>query len=358
MISYTRAELSAPRLSLKDQAHLFKRLAFLTNASVTLTEGLHMLRDQATGASAKILTSLAHDIAGGQSLARACGKFPRAFSPFSLSILTVGEASGTLSQNLGYLASELTKKQALRRKIVSAFVYPTVILTATLAIVSFLVLYLFPKITPIFNSLHVDLPLTTKIVMATSIFLQHWGLVVVGCVALVVVGTFIAVRQSSTLHMWFDRALLRVPLIGRIMRLYNVSNASRTLGVLLHSGLELSLALPILSKTVSNSVYRRHCFELSRTVERGERMSVYLQKHPKYFPEIMCHMVAVGERSGSLPQSLLYLCDLYDAEVEDFTKNLATLLEPALMICMGLLVGFIAVSIITPIYGITQNLHT
>ncbi len=346
------------RLSLKEQVSFAKRLAFLINAGITLVEGLTILREQGRGRTQKkVLDSVLGDITAGQSLSRSFSKFPKTFGEFTISIVKVGESSGTLAMSLTYLAEELRKKQILRRKVVSAFVYPALITVATLGITAFLMLYLFPKIMPVFTSLHTELPLTTRMVMATSVFFQQWGMLALfGTIALIVV-LLVTIKKSSWIHERVDRAILRLPVIGAIVQYYNVANSTRTLGLLLKSGVRLGEAIVITADTTKNFVYKRHYEALAGVVNRGERMSAYLNRHRSVFPDVTAHMIAVGERSGTLSETLVYLSELYEHEVDEFTKNLSTLIEPALMIVMGVVVGFIAISIITPIYGITQNLH-
>lgn len=350
--------LTETRFTLKDQVFFAKRLSFLMNAGIPIVEGLLVLRKQATSkGQLRVLDLVLADVSNGQSLSSAFAKFPKAFSEFAVHIIKIGEESGTLAQNLEYLAEELKKSQKLRRKVVGAFIYPALISVATLGITAFLVLYLFPKIMPVFTSLHATLPLPTRIVMAVSVFLQQWGLYVLVGVVAVVVAIRYALKHSPAMHLLFDRAVLRVPLVGTMIQNYNIAMLSRTVGLLLRSGIKVSEAFYITADTTKNLVYRRACQSLAQAIARGERVSTHMQSAPFAFPAIFAHMIAVGEESGTLSKTLVYLSEMYEAEVEEFTKNLSTLIEPALMIVMGLLVGFIAISIITPIYGITQNLH-
>lgn len=353
------AQVGGVRFALKEQVSFAKRLSFLMNAGVPLIEGLGILLSQARGRGQnRVLTSVLRDVTNGQTLSRAFGKFPRVFGEFTISIAQVGESSGTLALSLDYLADELKKKQVLQRKVIGAFVYPAVIFFATIAITGFLILYLFPKITPIFASLHTTLPLSTRIVMAMSTFLQHWGLVLVVGVVLFVMALGYLLRKSLIVRYYFHAFTLRVPLVGSVLRNYNVANGMRTLSLLLKSGVSLSNALPIVANTTQNLVYKAHYAALGAVVSRGDRISVYFHKHSRHFPDVLGHMVAVGERSGTLSETLSYLAQLYEHEVDEFTKNLSTLIEPALMVVMGVMVGFIAISIITPIYGITQSLNS
>lgn len=348
---------TAPRLSIKEQAFFIKRLSFLVRANVPILESLHMIEEQVKARSySRILKKVIVDVSNGQSLAKAFSKFPNIFGVFAINIIKVGESSGILSQNLDYLAEELKKRHLLSRKIISAFVYPAVIAVATLAITGFLMLYLFPKITPVFTSLNMELPLSTKIVMAGSTFLQSYGIWLIGALAVFGVVMSFLVARVKAVHYTFDQILISTPVVGTVVQYYNLANSTRTLGLLLKSGLTLSEAIPLTADTTKNLVYRSEWRELSKTVNRGEQLSVFFKKHSRYFPAVMSQMVGVGERSGNLSPTLLYLSEMYEAEVDDFTKNLSSLVEPALMIIMGVLVGFIAISIITPIYGITQNL--
>lgn len=349
---------TSQKLSIKEQAFFMKRLAFLIRASVPILEALHMLSEQTTSRRfKKILASVIRDVSNGSSLSKSLGKFPKIFGEFGINIIKVGESSGSLSLNLDYLADELKKRQALRGKVLGALVYPAVIAFATFGITAFLMLYLFPKITPVFASLHAELPLSTRIVMGASTFLQHWGLALLAGIILFAVAVSVTMKRSKAFHFFYDRMLIRIPLFGNMVRYYNLANTTRTLGLLLKSGLTLSEALPLTGDTLKNLAYKREIKGLAVTVNKGERISTYLARDRKLFPEVMSQMVSIGEKSGNLSNTLVYLSELYDAEVDDFTKNLSSLIEPIMMVVMGILVGFIAISIITPIYGITQNIH-
>lgn len=349
---------ATPRLSSKEQVFFIKRLAFLIRANVPILEGLYMVKDQTSSRRhVRIVSKVIDDISNGQSLAKSLGKFPHIFGDFGINIIKVGEHSGTLSQNLEYLADELKRRQELRRKVMGAFVYPAVVTLATLGITGFLMLYLFPKIMPIFSSLHMELPLSTKIVMAISTFLQNWGLTALGVLVATMIVVTILLRRSKAFHYVFDQWVIRLPVVGTVVRHYNLANASRTVGLLLKSGVTLSTALPLTADTLQNLVYKEQFMKLAECVNRGQEISTHLRTNRLLFPDVVPQMVAVGERSGNLSNTLVYLSEFYEAEVQDFTKNLSSLIEPALMVMMGIMVGFVAISIITPIYGITQNLH-
>ena len=345
------------RLSVKEQTFFAKRLAFLMKAGVTMLDSMHILREQTRSRRyIAILDVVIHDIKNGQRLSKSLAKFPRAFGAFATGIIKVGESSGTLSSNLNYLADELKKTQNLKRKVIGALVYPAIITVATLGITALLTIYIFPKIMPIFTSLHITLPLTTRIMLFTSNFLLHWGLLLLVLIFFVMIALYICVQSFYICHFYFDRVLLRLPIAGTLARRYNLAAFTRTLGILLKSGFTLSEALTVTSEITTNRVYRREIDALTNVVIRGDQISGYLKRRGgRLFPEILGQMVAVGERSGSLSDTFIYIAEHYDEEVEEYTKNLSGLIEPILMICMGLIVGFLAISVITPIYSITQH---
>lgn len=350
--------ISFGKLPLKEQIFFIKRLSFLIKAGIPVLESLSIINDQTKSGSYKtILNSVIADVSNGQYLSASLAKHKKSFGEFTINIIAFGESTGILSENLEYLAEELKKKQELKKKIIGALIYPVIVLIATFAITGFLMLYLFPKITPIFQSIGAGLPLSTRIIMQTSIFLKNYGFYLVSTIIGIVIGITIMIKKNEKFHYMFDSLIIKTPFLGGIVRQYNLSNSTRTIGLLLKSGISISEALPITSKTLSNLVYKKEFENISVRISRGEQMSLYLKSRPKLFPSISTQIISVGEKSGNLSNSLIYLSQMYEAEVEDFTKNLSNMIEPFLMIFMGLLVGFIAISIITPIYSITQHLQ-
>ncbi len=350
--------ISSSSLSIQKQTFFIKRLSFLIKAGIPILESLTMIKEQTKSARyGRVLDSMINDVANGQSLSGSMEKFKKMFGDFSINIISFGESSGILSQNLEYLADELRKKQMLKKKVIGAFIYPAVVTSATFGITAFLMVYLFPKIMPVFSSLHMTLPLSTRIVIFLSNFLQHYGLFLISLLIFCIIAISLSLKKSDSFHYYFDLWILKIPFIGKIIQDYNLANCTRTTGLLLKSGITMSDALPIVVKTNRNLVYKKEFENIVRVVNRGERMSVYLAMRPGLFPDVVSQIISVGERSGNLSNSLIYLSEMYEGEVDDFTKNLSSLIEPALMIFMGIMVGFIAVSIITPIYSITQNLH-
>lgn len=332
-----------------------KHLAIMIKAGMPLLDSINMLRKQAKGALAKILEDVAKDVSNGQFLSKSLEKYESVFGNLFVQLIKVGETGGILSENLIYLAEELKKKAELKRKVIGALVYPAIILLATLGVSGFLTIYIFPKIIPIFSSLKTTLPATTKILIAVSNLLTQHGL----AIFLVFVGLVIAlwlVLKVRQVKFYYHRFLLVLPIVGKIVRDINMANFARTLGLLLKSGVQIVEAINITSETLSNLVYQKELATASSSIQKGEQVSKYLMTKTNLFPLMFSNMMAVGETTGNLSETLLYLSEFYESEVDELTKNLSNVLEPLLMVTMGIVVGFVAISIITPIYGVTQTL--
>lgn len=345
------------RLPLQEEINLARHLSIMIQAGLPIFECLKIIQKQTQlKRLSRILDKVIIDVSNGQSLADSLAAHGNTFSEFFVNVVRVGESSGTLAPNLLYLAEELKKNKDLKGKIRSAFIYPAVIFAATLAIVAILVFYIFPKILPIFSSLNVELPITTRILIATSNFLtSSWYWVLVGA-ALFAVGLRMLLLWEKfrfVIHSFF----LYIPVVSRLTMSVNVANFARVIGVLLKSGIQIVEALTITSKTSNNLVYRAALAEAAEEVRKGEQMALTLARHKKIFPPLLASMVEIGENTGNLEQNLFYLSEYYTEELDLSVKNMTTLLEPILLLIMGLMVGFIALSIITPIYQISTNLQ-
>lgn len=351
------SKLRSARFSLKDQVYLAKRLSYLITAGVSVVESLHILRDQAeTKVQKRVLEKIAGDVAAGQALSRSFAKFPNLFGEFGVHIIKIGESSGTLAQNLAYLADELTKSYTLRRKVIGTLVYPAFITVATLGITALLTVYIFPKIMPIFTSLHVPLPFTTRALIWLSAFLRGWGILVIVVFAGIVTGFILLRAREERLRFWSDWLLIRLPVASHLVRAYNLATFCRTLALLLKSGVRLSDAMHTVADTTKNAVYEEAYLAIAKAAIAGEPISRGLKSRPDLFPPMLSHMLVIGETTGNLTNTLEYLAELYEGEVDELAQGLSSAIEPVLMVVMGLVVGLIAVSVITPIYEITQHL--
>ena len=334
------------RFSIQEQVMFAKRLSILVKAGVPILEALNILaRSARTRSQRAMFQALVRDVENGQFLSKSMLEYEKIFGNFAINIIRVGEVSGTLHENLNYLAEELKKKQVLRRKVVGAMVYPIFIVFATLGIAGMLTIYVFPKILPIFNSLSFELPFTTRALIAVSNFLIQNGWWVLGGLVGVTVG-FVLSLSFAPVRLLVDRLFLKVPIFGSISTSYHMANLSRTLGLLLKSEVMIVEAAAITASTLNNLVYRRELMQISENLKKGEKISKRLLAREHLFPPMLTQMVTVGETTGNLSETLLYLSDIYEHEVDEATKNLTSLIEPVLMIFMGVIVGLAAGTII------------
>lgn len=353
--------ISAPshfvHFSTKERVLFAKRLSFLVKAGVSILESITIIRNQTKSkAKQRIFDTIIEDIAAGQFLSKSLERYKQLFGEFTVNIIRVGETAGVLPENLTYLAEELGKKHALQRKVQSALIYPIFITIATLGVTGMLVVFIFPKIMPIFISLNVKLPWTTRALLSVSEFLSHWGFLTILGVILVIILFEVVRRTMSNVHYATDWLILKLPIAGEIARSYNCANFCRTLALSIKSGITLSEGLHISAEVTNNLLYKKAYLDFAAHVIKGEKISSTMAKYSSIFPDMLPHMILIGETTGSLSNTLTYLSDLHEAEVDEGTKNLSNSIEPILLITMGILVGVIAVSVISPIYEVTKYL--
>ena len=344
------------RWPMRDRIVFTKRLAMMLRSGVPVRDSLVMLASPKDPASTRyIVSQVIDDVSRGVALSEALGHFEGLIGPLAISMIRVGERSGSLASNLLHLSEELKRRDALKRKVISALAYPLVIIVATVGISLVLTVYIFPKIMPIFKGFKHELPLPTRILIASSDFIMHDGIWLLAAIAALSIGWACMLRLPQVRSV-ADRTILLLPIFGTVARRYYLATVTRTLGVLLSGEVRVVAALELIGESIGNSLYRDDLRSIAAGLRHGKRLSEEFRRCERRFPAITSQMIGVGEETGDLQASLLYLADMYEEDMSELTKNLTTLLEPILMVVMGIVVGFIAVSIITPIYGITQDL--
>lgn len=341
------------KVPLNEKILFTKHLSMMVKSGMTEIESVKLLARQVESKSFKtILTAVVSDLENGQFLSKALKPYERIFGRLFISIINLGEKSGSLGENLEFLSKDLRESKALRSKVRSALIYPSILLIATIGVISTLVFLILPKILPIFDSLKAELPLSTRILIKiTSTLREDFLLIAIAIVAIIV--TWIILLRFSKFRYYIHRIILILPFAGAISKKYNMANLTRTLGILLKSGVRIVEAISTASAMTENLVYRKELSKVAEEVRRGNELHEYLEKVPNLFPPTVTRMIEVGEKTGNLEENLAYLSEFYKNEVDDTVANLSSVLEPALLLIMGGLVGFVAISIITPIYQIT-----
>lgn len=345
------------RVSTVDKLFFIKHFATLIKAGVPISEVMTTIIEQSPNGLKNILIKVEGDIINGQSLANSLKKFPKVFDNFFVSLVNAGEESGNLEKNLGFLADQMTKDYALKQKVQSAMLYPSLILGSTMVMGTGIAWFILPKLIDLFSSFEVDLPLTTKVLMGLAVFMKNYGLIVVlGMISMIVI--MITLLQIRPIKKFWQTIMLDFPLFGRVAINGELARFSRNLGMLLKSGLPTLTAIDITTNTLTNLKFVDDLQEIRNNVKGGMQIAKSMNR-PKYFEfdKLTIRMIDVGERSGNLEEMLGYLSEYYDAEIDTASKNMSTLLEPILLLIIGTVVGFVALAVISPIYSLIGGIR-
>ena len=342
------------KVGLQELAVMTRQLATLLGAGLPLVPSLAALVAQIRHPALKTtLARIKDEVNEGNSLTQSMSLFPEIFPPFYINMVRAGEASGTMNLVLDRLADFNESQQALRTKIRSALAYPILMFFIGSGVLFFLVAFVVPNITDIFREMHQALPGITVFLIVVSGFLKAFWWIVASILLAAFVGLRHAIRKTKQGRRQWDRFLLRAPLFGGLNRKIAVARFSRTLGTLLQSGVPLLSALDIAKNVVNNTVLAEQIGMAAKDVEEGQSLSSPLSKNG-FFPSIAVEMISAGEASGNMEAMLFRIADAYEREVEANVLLVTSLLEPAMILVMGAVVGFIVVSILLPIFEMNQ----
>lgn len=344
------------RVPITQRALFAKHLAVMLHSGIPIVETLEISQSSVQGNLKKIIKGILSSVRSGHSLSSAFADYPKAFSDLFVNVTRAGEKSGTLVENLENIAEELKKEKEIISKIKGALLYPIVVLSAAFVLGIVLAFVVLPKITPLFEGLKMKLPFTTRVLIWVSHLVQNYGIYIFSGIILFIFFVLWIVKRdfAKPVTHWF---LLHTPILSSITRNANLSRFSRTLGMLIKSGVSIDEALDITKMTMGNYYFRSALEKVGRRVSTGVHLAEALSESGRLFPPLLTKMVGVGEQSGRFEETLFYLADFYEEEVDVATKALSTAIEPLLLALIGLVVGFLALSIITPIYNITGGIR-
>ena len=343
-------------VSLREKVLFAKNLSGMLTAGLSLVRALTVFERQTSNLFLKeTIIKLSQDISHGESLSSGLAKFPRIFSALFVSMVRAGEESGTLATSLHEISIHLERSYILGRKVRGAMTYPILVITAMFSIGILMFIYVVPTLTQVFQDLNAELPWSTQVIISVSNFLKFHFLIFLGILIAVGLSFFYLFRLKITQNI-LDSFILRLPVIGGIARDVNSARTGRTLSTLITAGVSITQALAVSRDVVQNARYKKVLEEAARVVEKGQSLSSILKQNNRLYPEMVGEMVEVGEETGNLSKMLSEVADFYEAEVDAKTKNLSTIIEPILMIVIGAAVGFFAVSMLSPMYSVLQNL--
>lgn len=329
-------------------------LAAMLSAGLAISRALSVAERQTKNPKLKsIILSVRSDIEKGGTFHKSLDRFPRVFSKLFVAMVRAGEESGTLDKALTSVANQLEQSYQLKKKIKGALIYPSIILVAIAGIGFLMMTEVVPTLASTFDELGADLPKSTQVIINVSDFLVNYtALVVLGIVAFL--GSARFVLRTSGGQRARDKFLLVLPMIGELVKEINAARTARTFASLLAAGVDVITALQITGEVVQNHFHRDVLKAAEVRVRKGEQLSVAFMENDTLYPPLMGEMIAVGEETGALADMLVRVADFYESEVAQKTKNMSTIIEPFLMIIIGVAVGFFAVAMIGPIYSLSD----
>ena len=348
---------SAPRRSggrakIADVALFTRQLGDLLKAGVPLNRALGTLHEQTSnGALAEIIDAVRRDVSSGGALHDALARHPKAFSSLFTSMVRAGETGGFLEDVLHRLSIFIERDQELRSRVKSALAYPTLLIVIGSGAIGFLMVFFIPRFSEIFAKMGNNLPVPTQIVMGASSFVRNWWFLLFLGAAGALAG-FNQLSQTGAGRRLLDRLRLRIPVFGDIVRKNAISRFTRTLGTLLKSGVPILGALAIAKEAMGNAVLEQDVVEASAGVKQGKSLAEILRAS-RAFPPMVVQMIAVGEEGGNLDEVLVNVADSYDLQVERAVRVFISLFEPALLVFMAALVGFVVIAMLLPVFSLS-----
>ena len=342
------------KVSFNDVVNFTRQLATMVMAGLSIPDSLNILHTQTTNPIfARVLSDIERSIVGGGNFGDALAKYPQHFSPIYISLIRAGEASGMLDRVLQQLADTLESERDFRAKVVGALIYPIIIVVGMIVVVIIMMVVVMPKLTDLYKDFGIELPFTTKLLIAFSNFIIYdwWAVIII--IAGIIYG-YSRWKKTELGSHTLDTLVLKIPLFGELQKKTILVEFTRTLAMLLGAGIHILDALKILKGSLNNVLFRNAIDDISKRVEKGFQLADTFASH-KEFPPIVSQMLKVGEETGRIDDTLLKLSKYFQTETEQTVKGLTTAMEPIIMVVLGVGIGFIVLSVITPIYNLTAQ---
>ncbi|MEI6843299.1 MAG: type II secretion system F family protein [bacterium] len=343
-------------VKMHDKIVFARNLGQMIDAGLPINRGLSIMERQAkSGTFKKVLGSLNESLSKGNTLSDSMKNYPNVFPTLFIAMVRAGEESGNLSMALKNVALQMEKSYQLNKKIKGALMYPAVILTLMIIIGVLMMVYMVPTLTSTFVGLGIKLPWSTRLIITVSDFLKNNFLItIIG----VIVATFLISAGFKTQKggRMVDWTILRIPVIGEIVKEINSARTARTLSSLLSAGVDIVLAINVTKDVIQNSYYKDILEKIQKTIQKGDQISTVFLAYDKFYPLFVGEMVSVGEETGKIGEMLLGVATFYEDEVDQKTKDMSSIVEPVLMIIIGVAVGFFAISMLAPTYSLADSI--
>ncbi|MBU1177359.1 MAG: type II secretion system F family protein [Patescibacteria group bacterium] len=342
-------------ISLVEKMMFSRHLSVMINAGLSLNKALQILAQQTKSPKfKKIISQVEISVSQGKTFSESLKKYPKVFSELYVNMIEVGEAGGNLSEVLNILAEQMKKNHELISRVRGAMMYPAVIVIAMFGIGILMMIMVVPKLTEVFEELKVELPLSTRAIMFISSFLKDN--IFLGII--IAISLFFAIKlitRNKEVRRALHGIYLHLPIFGSLIRKINSARLSRTLSSLIESGVPITKSLEVVAGTLSNIHFKETLLDATKEIQKGKKLSDSLNKYENLYTPMVIQMIGVGEETGSLSEILKNLADFYEEEIDNVTKNMSSVLEPILMVFIGVAVGFFAISMIQPMYSMMSG---
>jgi len=338
-----------------DVVNFTRQLATMVVAGLSLPESLSILRSQITNpAFSNVLMDIEHQITSGGNLADALSHHPKIFSPIYIALVRAGESSGMLDKVLNRMAETLESQREFQSKVKGAMIYPVIVVIGMIGVMFVMMTFVIPKLTDLYKDFGIDLPFTTRMLMTvSSFFVKFWWLMIAAMIGGLTV--FQKWRKTPPGEYMVDSLILKIPIFGELQKKIMLVDFTRTLGMLISSGIHILDGLRILKNSLGNVIFRNAITEIADKVEKGFPLGAMFAQYD-IFPPIVSQMIKVGEETGKVDETLVKVSRYFETESEHLVKGLTTAIEPIIMVVLGLGVGFIVLSVVTPIYNLTNQI--
>jgi len=350
---YAREVEIFKRVSRRDIVLFSRQLSIMFASKVSLVEALSTIASQTKNLEFReIILDLSQEVEGGNAFSKALSRHPQIFSSFYISMVKSGEESGKLSESLAYLADHLEMEYYLISRIRGAMIYPFLVITVATVVLFLMMFFVIPQLTKVLQESSLPLPIVTRLVIGLSLFLRKWGFFFIGLLAVLIIFVLRYIATSSGKEN-LDKILLRLPIIGETLKMVYLSRFAENLSTLISGGLPIAQALQTTGEIVGNTVYKKIIFMTRDEVRRGEPISSVLRRDPVAFPPVFCQMTIVGEKTRTLEKTELNIVYFYHKEVDRSIDNLLSILEPVLIVFLGVIVAGLMAAVLLPLYRIT-----
>lgn len=352
-----KMEIGTARVPRIEVMHLSRQLAAFVRAGVPILDGIEVIAEESGNATLRAaLYEVTDDLRGGDPLAVAFGKHPKVFPRFYVDMLRSAELTGQLDTVLDQLSSYMERDQDAKQKIRSALTYPIVILALAIVTIVVMTAFVVPRFEAFFESLGADLPLSTRILIAITSFVSDWWWALIVGLVVLVIATLSAAKTRSGRN-FLDRAVLSIPVVGQVVRFAIIERFCRMLSAMIEAGVPLPEAMTVVTEASNNAVFEKGLTEVQEAMLQGEGLSHPIARS-KLFPATVTQMMRVGEDTGTLDDQLEAAGKFYEQELSYRIKRMTTLFEPGVLIVVGLLVGFVAVAVVSAMYGVFTQMST